>query len=302
MTKEIEEQPTLIFPFLLRLDGHMLTLVLDSLFMGRAVSHLRRRMKKEYPKGIIHRPVERGVAHTVAERAIDSWFDNIHSFGVEDQNTGYYDALNLLDTITDVYILSDNRTKRLDALDNEIQDLLYKSSKIKDADDWCDLAMGEGIDLVHEFVSAYRKSKAYRQMRDIYIAALADRILHDRQLCSYLAGQMLTLAPRSRKKGVFERKRIVNRVNWPAFVKKIVVARDRGKCSYCKIDMTLEMLENPHLDHIYPISKGGCNDIVNLQLCCEKCNRNKGTRQLATSPSIPEYFGNKYYFDIDDGW
>ena len=36
----------------------------------------------------------------------------------------------------------------------------------------------------------------------------------------------------------------------------------------------------PHLDHIYPVSKGGLNLIENLVYCCETCNRAKSDKSL----------------------
>ncbi len=41
------------------------------------------------------------------------------------------------------------------------------------------------------------------------------------------------------------------------------------KCRYCGAR------ENLHVDHVFPISKGGSNDLRNLQLLCQKCNLKK---------------------------
>jgi len=55
-------------------------------------------------------------------------------------------------------------------------------------------------------------------------------------------------------------------------VKIAVWRRDSGKCVECG---TKEKLE---YDHIIPLSKGGSNTARNIQLLCEKCNRQKGAK------------------------
>jgi hypothetical protein len=51
--------------------------------------------------------------------------------------------------------------------------------------------------------------------------------------------------------------------------KKIVYARDEGKCQCCGSN------ENLEYDHIIPYSCGGKSDDSNIQLLCLKCNRSK---------------------------
>ena len=50
--------------------------------------------------------------------------------------------------------------------------------------------------------------------------------------------------------------------------------RDYPDCKYCGTDI----IDNYHIDHIYPISKGGLHDITNLQLICPTCNMSKGNK------------------------
>lgn len=52
-------------------------------------------------------------------------------------------------------------------------------------------------------------------------------------------------------------------------VKLFVWQRDSGKCVKCGSKERLEF------DHIIPLSKGGSNTERNIQLLCEKCNREK---------------------------
>ena len=58
----------------------------------------------------------------------------------------------------------------------------------------------------------------------------------------------------------------------PAAVKLAVWRRDMGKCCTCGSRERLEY------DHIIPVSKGGSNTERNVQLLCEKCNREKSAR------------------------
>lgn len=54
-----------------------------------------------------------------------------------------------------------------------------------------------------------------------------------------------------------------------ATTKKIVFARDGGRCQCCGSSLNLEY------DHITPFSCGGKNNASNIQLLCQKCNRSK---------------------------
>jgi hypothetical protein len=51
--------------------------------------------------------------------------------------------------------------------------------------------------------------------------------------------------------------------------KKIVFSRDGGVCKCCGSALNLEF------DHITPFSCGGGNDVSNIQLLCQTCNRSK---------------------------
>jgi 5-methylcytosine-specific restriction enzyme A len=63
----------------------------------------------------------------------------------------------------------------------------------------------------------------------------------------------------------------------PLSVRVDVLSHDGYKCIFCgrnSKEVTLEV------DHIIPFSKGGSNEIYNLQTLCFDCNRGKGARKL----------------------
>lgn len=60
----------------------------------------------------------------------------------------------------------------------------------------------------------------------------------------------------------------------PDEVKIFVWKRDDGRCVKCG------SRENLEFDHIIPLSKGGSNTARNIQLLCEKCNREKGANLI----------------------
>jgi len=70
----------------------------------------------------------------------------------------------------------------------------------------------------------------------------------------------------------FEPELTYKRHGIPEKVKLYVWKRDEGKCVRCNSRVNLEY------DHIIPISKGGSNTERNIELLCEKCNRQKSNK------------------------
>lgn len=81
----------------------------------------------------------------------------------------------------------------------------------------------------------------------------------------------------------------VERIPIPSWARRAILARERGKCAQCSVDIVLELDEEHHIDHIVPLARGGSNDLVNLQVLCEKCNLLKSASPLPATSSVPQY-------------
>ena len=63
----------------------------------------------------------------------------------------------------------------------------------------------------------------------------------------------------------------------PSTVRYDVLKRDR-KCVLCGAAPDVDSAVRLHVDHIVPRSKGGSNDMSNLQVLCAECNLGKSNR------------------------
>jgi 5-methylcytosine-specific restriction protein A len=55
-------------------------------------------------------------------------------------------------------------------------------------------------------------------------------------------------------------------------VRRLVMARCEARCRHCRSTALLQV------DHVVPISRGGTDDIANLQILCRTCNLRKSDR------------------------
>lgn len=102
--------------------------------------------------------------------------------------------------------------------------------------------------------------------------------------------------------------RLLNQINnnfikYDKFSKKAVFKRDQYLCCYC-----LKALTNVDLsiDHILPLSKGGCNSFLNCVTCCKFCNSFKRDRtpeeagmKIKQLPFIPKLSIKTDYEDLN---
>jgi 5-methylcytosine-specific restriction enzyme A len=61
----------------------------------------------------------------------------------------------------------------------------------------------------------------------------------------------------------------------PTSVRVDVLKKDNCRCVFCGATAQETQLQ---IDHIIPFSKGGSNDLSNLQTLCRECNRGKSDR------------------------
>ncbi|EJQ06647.1 HNH endonuclease [Bacillus cereus] len=91
-----------------------------------------------------------------------------------------------------------------------------------------------------------------------------------------------------KKSGYFKR------VGIPSWVKRAVFYRDRGVCVFCPTNLSgiIDSLPMENFDHMVPLAKGGINDVSNIQLACETCNKSKND-EASTTDVYRRMFINK---------
>ena len=93
-------------------------------------------------------------------------------------------------------------------------------------------------------------------------------------------------------KSYFRKDGVLNRVTIPKWVMRAVIHRDRGLCVSCHKDLTgtINIGEMGNFDHIIPLANGGINDITNIQLLCENCNKRKHSKSISTSIKYEKWY------------
>lgn len=288
----------LYFPFTLRIYGHVLNCLSDHNFTGMQLFY---RIKdcckcRDIPYDLLLKPLQQGLAFKIGEWSFDTMFDpdNEHD-GTDKPYFARLVAEDLLWFLEDVGKAAEQsqcfgQAGSLDALNRHVRAI------VSDTDEesyWRHLERTGRRTLIKEFkMFCAEQREPLSRMKVIYAYAVADRILHDRQLCHFISQTVMDIGFDGETIDGL-RSQWVYRKNWPARVKEILVARDRGKCAQCGTDITQELHGDQHIDHMIPIVQGGCNDLVNLQLLCASCNRKKAARSLNVKNSVPPYIRRK---------
>lgn len=77
--------------------------------------------------------------------------------------------------------------------------------------------------------------------------------------------------------------------------RNIVFDKLDGRCYYCGAILE-SRYSGWHVDHGFPVSKGGQNHFGNLEPCCPTCNLKKGNK---TVEEFREYLGiDIFYFEV----
>lgn len=284
------------FAFTLRLYGYVLQCLSDHDFTGLDLFYRIKDCwkRRQPPHDLLIKPLERGLSTKIGEWCFSRMFDV--DGASESSSTAFIKTLDgeqLLWFLEDVAIAA----KQSDAFKNSeiVKALAATIKQIQDLGESDENAYWSKIegDGSHELVDLFSKlCRTERQelarMGEPYVSEISDRILHDRQLCYFIAQTVMEIGFDGEQVDGL-RVQWVARASWPTRVKEILIARDRGKCASCGVDMTMELKGKSHIDHMFALSVGGCNDLVNLQLLCSTCNQQKASRDADVKTSVPGY-------------
>jgi 5-methylcytosine-specific restriction endonuclease McrA len=73
---------------------------------------------------------------------------------------------------------------------------------------------------------------------------------------------------------------VTTRVPEPSTLLRAVFERDNGRCRLCDKQLKADSREC-RLNHVIPVEQGGPDEYFNLQLTCDKCERERGPRSNA---------------------
>ena len=289
--EETNMQYQIFVPHALNLHRYALSHVLDKQWTD---SVLRERIQTHITcenSGLLHNTLPNGFLYILGSGLFTDYFvkDPEAIFGEPIDQWGFLEVLcNLLggpgcEQSTELFDLI--------MLIDEINDIWDGQAK----SNFNRLFRRRGLDLkvqrMHDTVT-WRHMKDLSELSRLYAINFAERVFHDREYCEYLSYLIANMfgflgVPTANSGGVAKIE-MVSRKDWPSWLYETLRARDRGKCAQCGNSFD-ELDGELNVDHIIPLAEGGCNDLVNLQLLCAKCNKSKGRQKIRVTSSIPPY-------------
>lgn len=285
----------------LKLHAYGLSLLHDPNWTGcilfdKLKQHVRGRVE---PYDMLYKTLKKGLLYHLGIWVQEAYFDDDYLLEtLKDEYRVWY-----LEDFVQAIIRFDEKFARKESITHG-KEVLKKIDKLftDDEDEYFEYLDSEkGID---DILECYRSiwfefDSKKSDFMDQYALQYAERVFHDRQLCSYISELLFDigfdgmLVPSKTNPGkLVEQVKWVDRIKWAEWTKKAIRSRDRGKCAECQKSLTMELSDDENIDHIVPLSKGGTNDLVNLQLLCRNCNSNKSNKEQAVKTSIPRYISS----------
>jgi hypothetical protein len=285
-------------PLALKLHAYGLGQLHDPNWTGcdlfdRLKQHVRGRVK---PVEMLYKTLENGLLYHLGIWIQGDYFENddhLLEYDLENEYRAWY-----LEDIVEAIVKYDQEYDKAKSVQNARIllakiDGLYDDSDDKEYFEFLDSE--EGVkEIIGAYDDVYEESAPIRPgFFNSYALDYAERVFHDRQLCGFISELLVSIgfdgmdSPHDT-----EPKQWIDRIGWPQWAVKAVQARDRGCCAKCQKGISLELIEDENIDHIVPLSKGGTNDLVNLQLLCKPCNLEKYNKERPVKSSIPLYLKN----------
>lgn len=156
------------------------------------------------------------------------------------------------------------------------------------------------VDDVYEYLHELREEGIYTQLIEQTAKEVFHVLFQNRELMK-IFNEMMARAleyeaesePPLHLRKLFSSPGILKRAVIPAWVKRAVFFRDRGRCVLCDKDLSGQVnLDNQeNYDHIVPLARHGLNDVSNIQLLCKQCNQiEKKAGKAITSRSYQSWY------------
>lgn len=255
------------------------------------LKHYAQGRESAKPEGLLYRTLENGVLWLLGGWLYDELLEECRVGELDGEYRLWHvsDTLDLLefagpcepDSVQKARTITEALCSLYDTDDGPYYEALNDEGRVADL-----------LDSYQEMLDA--NAARLRDLRVEYAADYADRVFHDRQLCAFISQLMLAIGYNGALFGSEDEPRQwVERRKWPTWVKPVLEARERGHCPMCRSGLTLELERDAQIDHIVPLSRGGTNDLVNLQMLCAECNRAKSNQDVSVSSSIPRYLARR---------